>query len=157
MFVEFINANISEHLAIIKELLEQYAVSLSINCKVCYRIITGGFDGLGAEFTEPEGRLIIVFCNGEPCGCIGIKNLSEDIGEVTRLFVLPKFRNNGIGKGLLNRALDYARERQYKKLRLQTLTFMEKAIELYREYNFKKIEPYGSHIIDEAITMELDL
>jgi len=48
----------------------------------------------------------------------------------------------GIGKKLITLILEVALERNYRLIRLDTLSTMDKAQKLYEEFGFYDIEPY---------------
>ena len=58
------------------------------------------------------------------------------------MFIKPAYRKEGIGALLLQKALAIAKDLQYKKIRLDTLSTMTPAINLYKRYGFYEIEPY---------------
>jgi GNAT superfamily N-acetyltransferase len=66
------------------------------------------------------------------------------------MYVRPHARNSGLGRALLNRLLEEARQVGYKRVRLDSARFMTSAHELYRSAGFHEIEAYeGSEIPQE--------
>ncbi len=102
----------------------------------------GGADEHLAEFAPPNGRLLLASFNGEVVGCAGLRRLSPEIGEIKRVYVRPAFRGKGLGKALIEAVIAAARLIGYRKLRLETASFMEGAQALYRSLGFDLIEPY---------------
>jgi len=97
---------------------------------------------LVAEFAPPSGRLLLASFDGQVAGCAGLRRLSLEIGEVKRVYVRPAFRRNGAGRALIEAVIAAARLIGYRKLRLETASFMEGAQALYRSLGFDLIEPY---------------
>jgi GNAT superfamily N-acetyltransferase len=58
----------------------------------------------------PHGRLLLTKSNGFVASCICLKKLSAKIGEVKRLYVRPAFRGKGIGKKLITKLLEDAKD-----------------------------------------------
>ncbi|HEV2765425.1 MAG TPA: GNAT family N-acetyltransferase, partial [Pyrinomonadaceae bacterium] len=87
----------------------------------------------------------VVRCEGEPAGCGGVKLFGTEYGEVKRMYVRPAFRGRGLGKVILDRLADYARERQVRVLRLETGIFQTEAIGLYERYGFQRRPPFGEY------------
>lgn len=83
--------------------------------------------------------------DGEPAGCGGLKMFGIDYGEVKRMYVRPTYRGLGLGKLMLNRLAEYARERQAGVLRLETGIYQTEAIGLYERYGFQRRPPFGEY------------
>ena len=101
------------------------------------------------KFMPPYGRLLLSESNGFVAGCICLKKLNASIGEVKRLFVRPAFRGRGIGKKMVKKLLDEARQIGYKTLKLDSTRYMVDAHDLYRSFGFQEIEPYPESEIPE--------
>jgi len=97
---------------------------------------------LVAEFAPPNGRLLLASFDGQVAGCAGLRPLSPEIAEVKRVYVRSAFRRKGLGKALIESVIAAARIIGYRKLRLETASFMEGAQALYRSLGFVRIEPY---------------
>jgi GNAT superfamily N-acetyltransferase len=114
------------------------------------------------KFLPPNGRLLLAFCEGQPCGIGCLKSINKEIGEIKRMYVDPSFRKNGTGRILLQSLLDAAKKAGYKKVRLDSIKFMEAAHALYRKSGFKEINAYPEMEIPQEfkqymVFMELDL
>ncbi len=99
-------------------------------------------DELVAEFAPPSGRLLLASFDGQVAGCAGLRPLSPEIGEMRRVYVRPAFRGKGLGRAMIEAVIAAARLIGYRKLRLETASFMEGAQTLYRSLGFDLIEPY---------------
>ena len=82
---------------------------------------------------------------GSAAGCAGIKMFGSDYGEVKRMYVRPARRGLGLGKLMLNRLAEYAREREVGVLRLETGIYQTEAIGLYERYGFQRRPPFGEY------------
>ena len=82
---------------------------------------------------------------GEPAACGGLKLFGTEYGEVKRMYVRPVFRGLGLGKGMLNHLVQYAREHQVGLLRLETGIYQTEAIGLYERYGFQRRPPFGEY------------
>ena len=97
---------------------------------------------------------------GSLAGCGALKQLSNDIAELSRLYVRPAYRGKGIGKAILEVILARARATAYKKVCLETAIFMTDAHALYRSLGFQVTEPYRQvpeGLKDAEVFMELML
>ena len=61
--------------------------------------------------------------------------------ELKRLYVLPKYQKQGIATRLIQFCLEKARLLGYTHVRLDTLSTMKKAQNLYLKHGFKQIDP----------------
>lgn len=67
-----------------------------------------------------------------------ISTISENkIGELDSIFVEPSYRGLGIGKELVQRALNWMDRREVDAKRVNVLEVNEAAIALYRQFGFK--------------------
>ena len=94
------------------------------------------------DHIPPDGCLLIALSEGEVCGCVALGRLTRDIAEMRTLYVRPTFRGKGVGKKLAEASLNEARKVGYSAVRLDTLAFMESALNLYHSLGFYDIEPY---------------
>ncbi|KIN03399.1 hypothetical protein OIDMADRAFT_17913 [Oidiodendron maius Zn] len=74
-----------------------------------------------------------------------------------RLYVIAEGRGLGIGKMMLKRALECAREMGYKEVCLDTLSSMNTARGVYKEFGFREIEAYYETPIEGTIFLGLTL
>ena len=75
-------------------------------------------------------------------GVACMRRIRENIGEIKRMYIRPKFRGKGIGRALLECLFDEAREMGYPKILLDSSRFMKEAHSLYRSAGFQEIDPY---------------
>lgn len=61
------------------------------------------------RFERPEEALLVVETLGRVVGVGGMTRQRDGVGRVRRVYVLPDFRNHGVGRTLLNAILDHAR------------------------------------------------
>ena len=109
------------------------------------------------KYGLPDGRLHIALWEDEPAGCFALRRIDEESCEMKRLYVKPAFRGRGIGGALLKRILADAREIGYRRMLLDTLPFLEQAIQMYQNAGFQEIPIYNDSPMSSAIYMRLDL
>ena len=83
--------------------------------------------------------------NGKAVGMGALKMHGPDLGEVKRMYTVPEVRGQRVGRQLLERIVDLARERGLPVVMLETGTGdgMAEAHRLYTRYGF---EPRGSFL-----------
>jgi GNAT superfamily N-acetyltransferase len=73
---------------------------------------------------------------GELVGMIGLQEHEAGAAEIRRLRVRPDYRGRGIGKQLLNLALQRCREREVVKITLDTFMTQELALQLLGKFHY---------------------
>lgn len=116
------------------------------------------------ELEHPEkkygptgGRLYIAYVDSKVAGSIALRRLDDESCEIKRLYVKPEYRRNGLGRLLIDRIIADAKEIGYSRILLDTLPFLEIAIDIYKTYGFYEIESYNNSPLDTTIYMRLDL
>ncbi|MFT3789020.1 MAG: GNAT family N-acetyltransferase [Tepidisphaeraceae bacterium] len=70
-------------------------------------------------------------------GMIGVQQHDEGVGEIRRLRVCTEHRRRGIGSMLLQKALEFCRDRNYLKVTLDTFIDRDPALKLFEKFNFR--------------------
>ena len=140
---------------LIRDLFIEYASSLGFD--LSFQNFQKELDDLPGDYSPPNGRLLLGFHDSDPVGCVALREISEEICEMKRLYVCPRCRGLGLGKRLATKVIADAREIGYRKVRLDTVPAMRAAITLYVSLGFKEIEPYRYNPIEGTKFMELDL
>jgi GNAT superfamily N-acetyltransferase len=96
-----------------------------------------------ADFEPPVGTFLVAYCDGEAAGCGGLHRLTDGIGEIKRMFVLPEYRGRGISRSILDGLEDAGRQAGYTELWLETGLAQPEALQLYEVRGYTRIEPYG--------------
>lgn len=141
-----------EHLAVLRDLFQEYADSLSID--LCFQQFDTELATLPGEYADPRGALLLALVDGAPAGCCALRPLDTadypNASEMKRLFVRKAFRGFGLGRQLAEATLDAARQRGYACVLLDTLDDMESARALYTDLGFTDIPPYYHNPIQGA-------
>jgi ribosomal protein S18 acetylase RimI-like enzyme len=123
-------------------LFAAYARALAID--LSYQDFPAELAALPGKYAPPRGELLIARdLQGEPLGCVGVRP-TEPHGccEMKRLYVAPAARGVGLGKALVDAALEAAMRMGYREVRLDTLPSMSEAISIYRKAGFTPVAPY---------------
>ena len=138
-----------------RTLFEEYAASLGID--LCFQDFSRELATLPGAYSPPGGRLLLARWNQEPAGCVAFRPLQHDICEMKRLYVRPAYRGFGVGRALAERIIREAGAAGYTSMRLDSLTSMEPALQLYRRMGFRDVPPYRENPVPGAVFMELRL
>lgn len=112
------------------------------------------------KFNPKTDCLNILECNGVPAGSIAIAKV-DDMTAQLRFFMLePEMRQRGYGNRLIELALDFCREKRYKKVFLLTITAQVIARHIYEQHGFYKVwsrdkSEWGEGVIEERWDLEL--
>jgi putative acetyltransferase len=104
-------------------------------------------DFMTETYNIPRACYFVVENNGVILGGGGIRGLdgsSENICELQKMYFLPELRGKGFGKKIIELCLLKAKEFQYEKVYLETLSHMLSAIALYNQFGFTPLSaPLG--------------
>ena len=114
-------------------------------------------DDPSMKYAMPDGRLYIALADGEAVGCIALRKLDEERGELKRLYVRPAYRNLGIAAALVERIISDARKIGYSWLYLDSVPELGAAVRLYSKLGFEMTAPYNDSPVERTIFMRKDL
>ncbi len=121
-------------------LFNEYAQWLGIDLE--FQHFQDELKSLEKMYSAPGGGIILCKNDNNFIGCVAIRKIDNTMAELKRMYVQQQHQHKGIGKGLLERSLKLAKECNYSIIRLDTLSNMLPAINLYRKYGFIEIAPY---------------
>ena len=108
----------------------------------------GDLDSIDKVYGGKREQFFVMEDNGEIAGTVGIKEESKKTAIIRRLFVSPSFRKKGFGGLLIDRALDFCKEKGYHEAFFHAATTMKSAIKLCGSRGFKEKEKLVSGGID---------
>lgn len=104
-------------------------------------------DALFELFSTPKSAYFIAEVDGEilgGCGIFPTLNLPDGYAELVKIYLKKEMRGLGVGRELMNRCIDFAKETGYTHLYLESFPSLKEAIQLYRKMDFKTLsEPLG--------------
>jgi len=103
-----------------------------------------------------RGNFWVLRISGSIIGAVAIKNLGENVAEIKRLAVHPKFRGQGLGTALFQHSLDYVDKEGFKAVRLDSIRNPGPAMYLYEKHGFVEIPRYNDNP-NANIFMELTM
>ncbi|QDP41163.1 GNAT family N-acetyltransferase [Radiobacillus deserti] len=114
---------------------------------------------LNLELTNPASKFFFVYYNHDVAGYLKVNvdgAQSEDMGaesfEIERIYIKKKFQKLGLGKFLLNKALEMAKEYGKEKVWLGVWEKNENAIAFYKKMGFVQTGAHSFHMGDEEQT-----
>ncbi|MFN8322144.1 MAG: GNAT family N-acetyltransferase [Chitinophagales bacterium] len=88
------------------------------------------------EILNKDGEMFFALYHNEVIGTCAIKKSGPSTYELLKMAVTDKFQSQGVGKMLLDRAVDYAKSKKAKTMELNTSRKLEAAMKLYESYGF---------------------
>ncbi|OQP62334.1 acetyltransferase [Niastella vici] len=105
-------------------------------------------DALYELFQQQGSIYYVAEENGVLIGGAGIfpsPGLPADTGELVKMYLSPAARGKGIGKILIEKALAFAKDAGYRKVYLETMPELRKAVSVYEKFGFKYLDgPLGN-------------
>ena len=88
---------------------------------------------------KEKGRFWIALRNKHVIGIVAIQDLGNNKAKLNRMFVEYKYHGGGLGQKLLDVAINFAKNEEFKELILNTYLTMKRAHNFYNKNGFKRI------------------
>jgi putative acetyltransferase len=86
--------------------------------------------------------------HGQLIGGAGIypsPGLREDTAELVKMYLRPEARGIGLGRLLIQKCFDFAKEAGYKNIYLETMPELKQALKTYEKFGFEYLDgPMGN-------------
>jgi putative acetyltransferase len=87
------------------------------------------------------GRVFMVWAGGETVGCVALIPMGSGIYELSKMAVPPVMRGQGIGRRLLEYAIEQAKQLGASSLFLGSNSVLKNAVHLYESVGFSHVPP----------------
>jgi Sortase and related acyltransferases len=97
-------------------------------------------DALFELFQTPRSTYFVAVKDGVIVGGAGIypsQGLPEGTCELVKMYLLPSARGKGLGKLLIEKSLQFARQSGYRQVYLETMPELKKAVSIYEKFGFR--------------------
>jgi len=152
---QIIHARTPDHYEWVRRLFQQYADSLGFDLE--YQDFSRELATLPGDYSPSRGCILLAARAEEYVGCVALRSLENRICEMKRLYVIPGFRGQKIGRALARGIIAEARMFGYERMRLDTIETMTEAKSLYLSLGFRSIKPYRYNPLANPTYFELDL
>lgn len=137
------------------KLFNEYAVWLNID--LSFQNFEKELKEMAQMYAPPSGSIFLYQHNDDFIGCVAVRKIEEHTAELKRMYVQEGHRKAGVGQRLLDAAISYARSAGYRLIRLDTLSNMTSAMNLYKKNGFVEIPAYYFNPHDNAVYFEKKL
>jgi putative acetyltransferase len=102
-----------------------------------------------------NARVIMAYENTTPVACGAFRPVSGKTIEIKRMYTLPHYRNQGIGKRVLRELEQWAREEGFSVAILETGINQPEAIAAYEKSGYVRIPKFTPYVdVKESICMK---
>lgn len=152
--VEFVPFDQSVHIEVFVQLNVEFITWIADQYKENYQLDTGSNIGQAVQeyvnahledltsLKPPDGIIYLLADEGDIVGMGALRKLSDEIGEIKRMYVRPPYRGRGYGKQMLNKLLEVGRKFGCSTFLLETSKFMTAAQHIYKSAGFIEREEY---------------
>jgi len=108
----------------------------------------------------PGGQILLADIAGRTAGCVALLAMEDDAYEVAKMAVAPEAQGHGVGRRLLEAAIAWARERNARRLYLESNARLAPALRLYESAGFRHLSPQARPVSPYAradVFMEMSL
>lgn len=97
-------------------------------------------DHIRGDFEDPDGRVLLAKKSGQTIGFVSIRlNRTSKIGVIANLAVAATSRNGGVGRMLIQSAIELMRDESMELARIETLEQNEVGQSLYPKLGFREL------------------
>jgi putative acetyltransferase len=112
-------------------------------------------DNFKTEYIDRDGIFLTVLDDEKVIGSGAIRKIDKQTAEVKRLWLLESYHGQQAGYQVLQRLFDFARQKGYIRVWLQTSPEQTRAIAFYQKIGFHEIACYNDDT--HEISMEIYL
>jgi GNAT superfamily N-acetyltransferase len=145
----------AHEIAACRELFREYERGLGVS--LCFQGFERELAALPGDYVAPRGGLWLAHEGGAIGGCVALRPIDRDAGEMKRLYVRPAYRGHGIGLALARQVIAAARDAGYRTLKLDTLPSMREAQRMYASLGFVDTAPYNDNPVEGVRFLALSL
>ena len=145
---------------VISRQIKLYEVEYGLTTEEWQNYIKDGVKQLVKQFDSTKDCMYILENNGQSLGCIAITHTNSSTAQLRFFFIDSSLRGLGAGNKLIDKAIDFCKENNYKKVYLWTFSTLGAARHLYAKKGFKMVDTHentewGSPVLEERWDLEL--
>lgn len=129
--------------AIIRSSLEEYGLNLPGTA-----YFDESLDYMYEAFREASSQYFIALDGDKIIGGVGVfpsAGLPPDTVELVKMYLLPEYRGQGLGKLLIRKCIGQAQNLGYRYIYLESLTELKTAVGVYEKLGFRLLDkPIGN-------------
>lgn len=148
-------ARFPEDLEAVRSIFTEYVKSATVGLE--FQDYASEFAGLPGKYAPPRGRLLLAWRQGCVVGCAALRPVDAATCEMKRVYIRPAARGEGLGRRLVARILDEARDAGYTRICLDVLPEFTVATAIYESFGFVPAPPVSFNPVDGTQFLGLEL
>ncbi len=154
----FTNADIP---FVIGDQIKLYAAEYGFTSEAWKAYVADGVNRLVERFDSAKDCMLILEYNGVPAGCIAITHAEGQTAQLRFFFLGDAARGKGLGGRLMELAVAFCREKEYKRIFLWTFSKLYAARHLYQKHGFyitqtRESGDWGQTVLEERWELSLE-
>jgi GNAT superfamily N-acetyltransferase len=113
------------------------------------------FEDPQSKIVDMGGEIFIATIDEIAVGCVALLKLSDGEFEVAKMATDERYQRRGIGRSLMDAAIQWAHAHRARRLYLETNHTLDAAQRLYASVGFQRIPPQPSPYKRADVFMEL--
>ena len=123
--------DVSAVIALVRDVLSEFGLSFGQGSATDTEL-----HDLPASYDSRGGAFWVALSGGEICGTCGVSPVGEGVYELRKMYLHPSSRGRGLGQKLLDEAIRWTRDKGARRLVLDTVHEMTRAITFYEANGF---------------------
>ena len=124
------------------------------------RYVAVGLNEFLEHYDDARDRLWIVEDHGQIVGSILIMGRSGDVAQLRYFILMPEYRGIGLGRKLMQLAMDFCKEAGYRSVYLWTTEELHAAAYLYNHFGFKRTRQvptshFGKDVVEDCYDTQI--
>jgi N-acetylglutamate synthase-like GNAT family acetyltransferase len=145
---------------VISRQLSLYAREYGFTSEIWKNYLAGGVHTFVNQFDKKKDCKYILEKNGVSSGCVAITHVDVVTAQLRFFFLEPGVRGEGAGRKLLDRTIDFCKEKKYDHVFLWTFSTLMAERHLYAGKGFQITETHvnndwGRSILEERWNLDL--
>ena len=113
-------------------------------------------DDIQQTYFDNDGIFLVMTDNDQIIGTGAVRKIDDEICELKRVWLLFEYHSKGLGYRMMQELFAFARERKYKRMRLETdRDHQNRAFDFYKRLGFYEIPRYSDN--EDDVAMEIVL
>lgn len=108
-----------------------------------------------SHYFDNGGLFLVALAGDKVIGSGAVRKLDPATAELKRMWLMDAFQGRGIGYALITKLFEFARQRDYARVVLQTSPEQTRALAFYRRVGFREIPTYNDN--RDEVSMEIAL